>query len=163
MTPHSHLKGNYITRHLTRRTFLKGSAAGLGLRAAKGLGVVEPRRAEENAMGMLKALSTAVMLMATTVALAAEGRVKIAYSTYLGGNQWEEAREIIVYPDGSVLVDAHVCSSGLPTTTGCLQPNYAGDDPTSGPAGLVGGDMYFARLRTRMRSSNMEKELDHGC
>ena len=97
-------------------------------------------------MRMLKTLPMVVMLMAATVALAGEGRFRIAYSTYLGGNQWEEAREVIVYPDGSVLVGSHVCSSGLPTTPGCFQPNYAGDDPASGPAGLVGGDMYFARL-----------------
>ncbi len=97
-------------------------------------------------MGMFKTLSMVAVLMATTGALAAEERFKIAYATYLGGAYWEEAREIIVYPDGSVLVGSHVCSSGLPTTPGCFQPNYAGNDPTSGPAGLVGGDMYFARL-----------------
>ncbi len=97
-------------------------------------------------MGMLKTLSMVVVLTAATVALAAEGRFKIAYATYLGGNHWEEAREIIVYPDGSVLVGAHVCSSGLPTTPGCFQPNYAGDDPTGGPGGIVGGDLYLARL-----------------
>lgn len=73
-------------------------------------------------------------------------RFAIAYSTYFGGNQWEQAREIIVYPDGSTLVGAHTCSSGLPTTPGCFQPNYAGDDPTAGPGGVVGGDLYLARL-----------------
>ncbi len=97
-------------------------------------------------MGMLKTLLTVLMVMAAALGLAAEGRFKIAYSTYLGGNHWEEAREIIVHPDGSVLVGAHVCSRDLPTTPGCFQPNYAGDDPTAGPGGIVGGDLYLARL-----------------
>jgi hypothetical protein len=96
-------------------------------------------------MEMLRALLTVVMLMAPPV-LAAEGRFKIAYSTFLGGKYWEEAREIIVYPDGSALIGIHVCSKGLPTTPGCIQRDYAGDDPTTGPGGLVGGDMYLARL-----------------
>jgi hypothetical protein len=72
--------------------------------------------------------------------------LKIGYATYLGGNQWEEAREIIAYPDGSVLVGAHVCSAGLPTTVSCFQSNYAGDDPALGPGGIIGGDLYLARL-----------------
>jgi hypothetical protein len=95
---------------------------------------------------MFKTLLTVVMVMAATVAFAAEGRFKIAYATYLGGNHWEEAREIIVYPDGSALCGAHVCSSGLPTTPGCFRPDYAGDDPALGHGGLVGGDLYLARL-----------------
>ncbi len=38
---------------------------------------------------------TVAMVMTATAGLAAEGRFKIAYSTYLGGNKYEEAREII--------------------------------------------------------------------
>lgn len=94
----------------------------------------------------LSGLLTVVVFMVGAAGLAAEGRFKIAYSTYLGGNHWEEAREVIPYPDGSALVGAHVCSKGLPTTPGCFQPDYAGDDPTRGPGGVVGGDMYFVRL-----------------
>jgi hypothetical protein len=97
-------------------------------------------------MGTLKALVTVVMVMAATVGSAAEGRLKIAYATCLGGVHWEEAREIIAYPDGSALFGAHVCSSGLPTTPGCFQPDYAGDDPALGHGGLFGGDLYLARL-----------------
>jgi len=96
-------------------------------------------------MGMLKTLLVVVMMPAT-LALAAEGRFKIAYATYLGGKHYEEAREIIVYPDGSVLVGSHACSSGLLTTPGAFQPDYAGDAPKAGFDGLVGGDLYLARL-----------------
>ena len=77
---------------------------------------------------------------------AAKPRFKVEYATYLGGAYWEEAREIIVYPDGSVLVGAHVCSSGLPTTPGCFQPNYADNDPASAHSPIWGGDYYLARL-----------------
>ncbi len=96
-------------------------------------------------MGMLKTL-LAVVMMPATLALAAEGRFKIAYATYLGGKHYEEAREIIVCPDGSVLVGSHACSSGLLTTPGAFQPDYAGDAPKAGFDGLVGGDLYLARL-----------------
>jgi hypothetical protein len=97
-------------------------------------------------MRWLKVLVVAAILASAAAGLAAEGRFKIAYSTYLGGNHWEEAREVIAYPDGSALVGAHVCSKGLPTTPGCFQADYAGDDPALGPGGLIGGDMYLIRL-----------------
>ncbi len=97
-------------------------------------------------MRRLNGLLTVVLAMAATAGLAGEERFKIAYSTYLGGNHWEEAREVIPYADGSALVGVHVCSKGLPTTPGCFQAEYAGDDPARGPGGLVGGDMYLIRL-----------------
>ncbi|MCX8036581.1 MAG: SBBP repeat-containing protein [Candidatus Sumerlaeia bacterium] len=71
---------------------------------------------------------------------------KIAYATYLGGLQWDQAREIIVYPDGSVLVGAQACSDNLPVTEGVVQPKYAGDDPDLGHGGIYGGDCYLFRL-----------------
>ena len=71
---------------------------------------------------------------------------RIAYGTYLGGSQWDQAREIIVHPDGSVLVGMQSCSIGLPTTSGAIQPQYAGDDPALGHGGVYGGDCYLARL-----------------
>lgn len=77
---------------------------------------------------------------------AAQPRYKIEYATYFGGSGWDQAREIIVYPDGSVLVGAQVCSPGLPTTEGVVQPNYAGDDPTLGHGGIYGGDCFLLRL-----------------
>jgi hypothetical protein len=73
-------------------------------------------------------------------------RYQIAYATYLGGSAWDQAREIIVYPDGSVLVGAQSCSSGMPTTPGAAQPGYAGDDPALGHGGIYGGDCYLVRL-----------------
>ena len=71
---------------------------------------------------------------------------RIAYSTFLGGGEWEQAREVVVYPDGAVLVGMQSCSTGLPTTPGAVQPRYAGDDPALGHGGVYGGDCYLARL-----------------
>ena len=34
----------------------------------------------------------------------------------------------------------------MTTTSGAVQPAYAGDDPTRGDGGVVGGDLYLARL-----------------
>jgi len=71
---------------------------------------------------------------------------KIAYATYLGGSEWDQAREVIVYPDGSVLVGAQTSSANMPVTPGVVQPKYAGDDPALGHGGIYGGDCYLFRL-----------------
>jgi len=73
-------------------------------------------------------------------------RFEIAYSTYLGGSQWDQAREAIPYADGSVLIGAQTSSSDIPTSAGAVQPDYAGDDPSLGHGGVYGGDCYLARL-----------------
>jgi hypothetical protein len=79
--------------------------------------------------------------------LAEDGyRYEIAYATYLGGNQWDQAREVIPFSDGSVLIGAQTSSSEMPTTVGVVQPQYAGDDPSLGHGGVYGGDCYLARL-----------------
>ncbi len=79
-------------------------------------------------------------------ALGAEPRYEIAYATYFGGSQWDQAREVIVYPDGSVLVGGQSCSADLATTPGVFQPKYAGDDPALGHGGNYGGDCFLLRL-----------------
>jgi hypothetical protein len=71
---------------------------------------------------------------------------QIAYATYFGGNQWDQAREIIPYPDGTVLVGGMTSSSNIFTTPGVVQPNYAGDDPSLGHGGVIGGDAFLVRL-----------------
>jgi len=81
-----------------------------------------------------------------TLCAAAAPRYQIEYATYLGGTAWDEAREVIVFPDGSVLVGAQSSSAEMPTTPGVIQPRYAGDDPALGHGGIYGGDCYLARL-----------------
>ena len=80
--------------------------------------------------------------------LGAEERAgyEIAYATYLGGSQWDQAREVIPLPDGSVFVGAQTSSADMPTSAGVVQPKYAGDDPALGHGGVYGGDCYLARL-----------------
>jgi len=73
-------------------------------------------------------------------------RYEIAYATYLGGDQWDQAREIIPYPDGTVLVGGMTSSSNMPTTPGVVQPRYAGDDLSLGHGGVIGGDAFLVRL-----------------
>ena len=73
-------------------------------------------------------------------------RHRIAYATCLGGEGWDQAREIIVFPDGAVLIGAQTCSVKMPVTESALQPKYAGDDPALGHGGVYGGDCYLARL-----------------
>ncbi len=73
-------------------------------------------------------------------------RHRIAYATYLGGPEWDEAREVIVTRDGSALIGAQTNSPTMPVTSGALQPKYAGDDPHLGHGGVYGGDCYVARF-----------------
>jgi hypothetical protein len=102
----------------------------------------------------MKRLLTLFLLVilgaATHASPAADGganpRQRIAYATYLGGAEWDQAREVIVARDGSVLVGAQTNSETMPVTPGALQPKYAGDDPHLGHGGVYGGDCYLARL-----------------
>lgn len=75
-----------------------------------------------------------------------ELKYEITYGTFLGGSEFDQAREIILYPDGSVLVAGQSSSSNFPTTPGVFQPQYAGDDPALGHGGIYGGDCFLTRL-----------------
>lgn len=73
-------------------------------------------------------------------------RYEIAWATYLGGSRDEQLREIIVYPDGSLLLGGQTNSNDLPTTPGAVQQVYGGEEPPSGHPGVVGGDCFLAHL-----------------
>ena len=73
-------------------------------------------------------------------------RYTVAWATYLGGDRWDQAREIIPLADGSLLVGAQSASTDMPTTDGCVQPKYAGEYPDTGHGGIYRGDLYIARL-----------------
>jgi hypothetical protein len=73
-------------------------------------------------------------------------KYEIEYSTFLGGNEWDQMREIIPYPDGSVLVGGSCLSTDMPTTPRAFQPHYTGDTPADGERGVHGGTCYLARL-----------------
>jgi hypothetical protein len=75
-----------------------------------------------------------------------KSRYRIAYATYFGGSGAEDAREVIVYPDGSVLVGGQTNSPDLPVTEGVVQSRYGGDDPALGHPGIYSGDCYLLRL-----------------
>ncbi|UCF16440.1 MAG: hypothetical protein JSW59_03080 [Phycisphaerales bacterium] len=95
---------------------------------------------------VIAAGNLAVSASAANRQTAKENRYKVAYATYLGGDQWDQAREIIPYPDGTVLVGGMTSSSNMPTTPGVVQPKYAGDDPSLGHGGVIGGDAFLVRL-----------------
>jgi len=73
-------------------------------------------------------------------------RYVVQYATYLGGEAWDQAREVIPYPDGTVLIGAMSASANMPTTADVVQPKYAGDDPSLGHGGVIGGDGYLVRI-----------------
>jgi len=79
------------------------------------------------------------VLCALAGSAAGAARYRVEYATFVGGKAWDQAREIIVYPDGSALVGGMTASSGLPTTEGVVQATYGGEDPPAGHGGIFGG------------------------
>jgi hypothetical protein len=79
-------------------------------------------------------------------------RHRIAYATYVGGSANEQLREVIPYPDGSVLVGGQTHSSDLPVTEGVVQPRYGGEPPGRGHPGIFGGDCFLLRLGPQGRA-----------
>ena len=79
-------------------------------------------------------------------------RYRIAYATFLGGSQWDQPREIIPCPDGSVLIGGQSSSPDLPVTEGVVQPKYAGEPAGTGHGGLYSGDCFVARLGPQGRT-----------
>ena len=97
--------------------------------------------------GTCASLLTAALVACVACSFAETApRFRIVASTYLGGPSWDQAREVIPYPDGSALIGAQVNADGLPVSEGAFQPRYAGDDPSLGHSGIYGGDCYVARL-----------------
>ena len=107
--------------------------------------MVKPSRTMRLAVRLL-VLTGLIGASAAQAASAGPPRYTIAYATLLGGAEWDQAREVIVYPDGSVLVGAQTSSSDMPVTPGVVQPKYAGDDPNLGHGGIYGGDCYLFKL-----------------
>jgi len=54
-----------------------------------------------------------------------EGKYPAAYSTYLGGNNWDDGKGIIAHPDGSLTVVGSTKSSDFPTVNP-IQPQLKG-------------------------------------
>jgi hypothetical protein len=79
-------------------------------------------------------------------AAAMKPRYEIAYASYFGGSDGEEAREVIPYPDGSVLVGGQTRSPDLPTTPGVLQPTYGNARLARSDPEFRSGDCFLLRL-----------------
>ncbi len=71
---------------------------------------------------------------------------RIDFASLLGGSEWEEAREVIVLADGSILVGGQTSSEDFPLTRGVVQPEYRGEPAGTGHGGLYGGDMFLTRF-----------------
>lgn len=71
---------------------------------------------------------------------------RIAHSTFFGGSEWEEAREIIVLPDGSAIIGGQTMSPDMPVTPDVVQGVYRGEPAGTGHPGDYGGDMFVAHV-----------------
>lgn len=112
-----------------------------------------PRRRRYGAreLSLMRRIALAAVVMMLGIGVPARAgeeslRFDIAYATFLGGKRYEQAREVIPFADGSVLVGLLAKSKGLPTSVDAYQRTYAGDDPSIGHGGVYGGDCYLVRL-----------------
>lgn len=71
---------------------------------------------------------------------------KIEFATLIGGSEYDDLREIIVLPDGSLLLGGQTVSADFPVTDGVVQSKYGGEPAGSGHPGLYGGDCCLALL-----------------
>jgi hypothetical protein len=75
----------------------------------------------------------------------------LAYSTFLGGNDLEEARNILLDAQGRVIVSGYTLSRNFPVTSNALQTQYGGNtdvfvtilNPANSGAGQLAYSTYF--------------------
>ena len=85
-------------------------------------------------------------LAAENGAAAGTFRYRIEFSTLLGGSEYDDLREIIPLPDGSLLLGGQTVSADFPVTEGAVQGRYGGEPAGTGHSGVYGGDCFLARL-----------------
>ena len=71
------------------------------------------------------------------------GNNQIAYSTYLGGSDTDQARRVIVQPDGRVAVMGYTFSYNFPITQNAYQPVWGGN-----------ADVFFAILNPAAKDAS---------
>ena len=96
--------------------------------------------------GAVACLAALVLALLTQAAGADEYRYKVVWATYVGGSEYEQLREVIPYPDGSVLVGGQTSSPDLAVTPGAVQARYAGEPAGTGHGGIYGGDCFLMHL-----------------
>lgn len=62
-------------------------------------------------------LGSVMLLSLETSTKAEQLRFRIGFATYLGGDHFDQAREVIVDHDGSIVVGAQSASADMPTST----------------------------------------------
>ncbi len=78
-----------------------------------------------------------ILAMRSTVGHAAEkDTCELAFSTYVGGQSWEHARDICTDNDGNIYVVGGTASLDYPTTPGAYDRTFHADGKQIGAAGL---------------------------
>ena len=80
----------------------------------------------------------------------------LSWATYLGGANFEEAREPKVLPGGRVLFSARTLSTNLPTTPGAFQPTFGGGNSDTYLA-ILSADGRTLEAATYFGGSGMER------
>lgn len=71
---------------------------------------------------------------------------RIAHATFFGGSEYEEAREVIVLPDGGVILGGQTQSPDMTVTADAVQGVYRGEKAGTGHTGKYGGDLFVTRM-----------------
>lgn len=82
-----------------------------------------------------------------TTSQPARGTFRLAAARFLGGAGSEEGRAVLALDDGTILIGGGTTSTTMPVSPDALQKRYAGDGPDTPGTGLIGGDLYIARLQ----------------
>ena len=78
-----------------------------------------------------------ILLVLCTVGRAAEkAGYELAFSTYVGGERWEHARDICTDSDGNIYVVGGTASCDFPTSPGAYDRTFDVAGKQIGPAGL---------------------------
>jgi hypothetical protein len=84
------------------------------------------------------------------------GGFEIAFSTYIGGSQFEEFREPSILPDGRLLVGSRTLSNDMPVTSGTYQTSHGGGQGDSW-IGILQADGSRLDAATYFGGSGMER------
>lgn len=120
-----------VTRWVTRTALLLAAAVVFG--GAKGC----PQQAP--------ATSTTPTPTPTT-SQPARGTFRLAAARFIGGAGSEDGRAVLALDDGTILIGGNTTSTTLQVSPDAVQKRYAGDAPDTPATGLIGGDLYIARL-----------------
>ena len=95
---------------------------------------------------LLVATMSCVLLGLGGYALGDDPAYSPAFSTYLGGSSWEQARGVVADADGYIYVVGGGASANFPTTDGAYDTTYNGVPGSTGVGNFGPADVYASKF-----------------